>query len=970
MAESKCIELLSQLNDSDTTKAIQLLLKICSNILNHPTHYKYQDLNSLKVSNRFQQPNIFIDILIATGFQKSDNHRLKFNSNRIKSLEILNERIATFSELINAGYTAEEAKFAIIETVSQNKDSNTVSKALIFAQPMKYQAHIDALMKAGCSQREAVMMIKQNIDPNNQTCFDKMDLDDAVEYLHNVGFPLSQSMEAFRVKGYNNAQAFEYLFENYDNIEYKEKEQKPKAPKSVESLMNMGFSKTQAISALEDTDGNVSAAVDRLLNDSPNRGCKVQTCQYAAALVQALNAYDVSYGSDTDVLSLINSFNHSILHHNSEDDFEYIYKQLKKCLISECTVIKRHYRNRNVGNEEKHADTDAAHIFQIEDTAHISQIVDKIHCFYCHSYDIGYRLTMAEIQDLQSNDVKESKENNINSSHQKLKSLKQLLNSKKIFNKQTNKFYQLQPPHDEQVHKNYSFGQLYFYWSYYKNSHEIMATNPGYAKGAWYLEPKYANFKDELLNNNIARLVNEQFLNEYRKARLYHSSRTGKSLTADTESNLEYLAFNTRVCDIDMGTQITPKHLSAVMIYCGYTNIQYEFSKTYRKADPNESDFSLKQRHSEFYHLGRYITEAVVIFSKKASQHNIRTFYHGIGAEMVFDSMRFEMYQPFSTTISKEVAINFTNYEGMIIELNCGDSLNCFDCAWLSEFSNEKEMLFICGKLAFQFVNITHVKTSMEYELYVKGITIIDSVTSGLAFQNDTIQQKFVNNQEEINRKMVSRIRSAVESNTVDFTNVYLSIFRDLVGHKHIPPKLKYITIRLIKHQLGKSDSTYPKIENIPQYVDQLLHNICIKNKLCAIRWKQLIYEGTNYQHGGHQTYLFLQSLLCRMEYPMINLQLFSLLFPNLSMIYLEDMPTISKRSLEYVLNCISTNTLQYIKVITWCLAKQQFNPTLTELIATYKHQFNAIRFVIDQCKDDTYGIFIQHKSVKNAGDL
>eukprot|EP01084_Bolivina_argentea_P150799 263311_1 len=108
------------------------------------------------------------------------------------------------------------------------------------------------------------------------------------------------------------------------------------------------------------------------------------------------------------------------------------------------------------------------------------------------------------------------------------------------------------------------------------------------------------------------------------------------------------------------------------MVYCNFTELQYQFSKTY---GDKESDSS----HAEFFNLGKNLKIAVHKFGTEIREGNIKTFYHGVGKLLLFDEITSDVtnavniYTPLSTTSSFPVAMNFTNKENGMIVYFSGD---------------------------------------------------------------------------------------------------------------------------------------------------------------------------------------------------------------------------------------------------------------------------------------------------------
>eukprot|EP01084_Bolivina_argentea_P252770 424388_1 len=151
--------------------------------------------------------------------------------------------------------------------------------------------------------------------------------------------------------------------------------------------------------------------------------------------------------------------------------------------------------------------------------------------------------------------------------------------------------------------------------------------------------------------------------------------------------------------------RIKKRHLICIMIYTNFDDLQYEYTKTYRKLNENESDNDIKKRHLEFVHLGKLLREAVETNGICVENGKTKTFFHGINRELLFTSTLAQFCGPISTSSEYEVAIKFTNNNGILLELNDGTLLSnqsksmYFDCEWISDFGYEKEKFFIGGKV-------------------------------------------------------------------------------------------------------------------------------------------------------------------------------------------------------------------------------------------------------------------------------
>eukprot|EP01084_Bolivina_argentea_P255420 429586_1 len=289
------------------------------------------------------------------------------------------------------------------------------------------------------------------------------------------------------------------------------------------------------------------------------------------------NAFQLNHGLRDDYknVDLVNDF-HKLLHRSNE--FENIYQMLihqsnnnSPCVISECICMKRNQRNRTK-NE-----------IVLSELCDIvtQQLLDRVHCYFFHSFDIGYRLT--------KNDyviVNQLCETNQNAEYyQKLyKFIEGKRNSYKDIEyfhrlKSVNKKYnQISDENDEKKcvennNKKYSFGYKFIYLDRNKDRQ----LDDFKANDTVPVVPKFDSLKQELISNNIAIITVEQFNCEYDKANIHFNSTNRKQNYSD----------------------IKPEYLLSLMIYCNYTELQYKFSETYRTDNGNQ--------HGNFFYLGKYL---------------------------------------------------------------------------------------------------------------------------------------------------------------------------------------------------------------------------------------------------------------------------------------------------------------------------------------------------------------------------
>eukprot|EP01083_Nonionella_stella_P193956 715750_1 len=388
-------------------------------------------------------------------------------------------------------------------------------------------------------------------------------------------------------------------------------------------------------------------------------------------------------------------------HHSADDQFEHIHDRLGTCCtIYECDIFKRNHNRETTATGH-----DACY----------QQILDKIHCFYAHTFDIGYRLTEKERSLLSTDDT---------TSH--LSQYTELLSDKRQAFQNYNE--NTEGVKNRTVHKYmqnmYSFGTLFNYG--YDGEHI-------WNNKAIKVHPKYASLKDELLNNDIATISARRFENEYQKA----------SVHSDTYYRKTYYP------------EMEIEHILSLMIYTNFDRLQREFTKTYRTEKGNQ--------HDRYYYLGKHIKISVHEFGTTLAKSDIKIFYHGIGEQLVFPkyigevSSGISVYSPLSTSSSLSVAANFTNgNNGLIVCFGggwnaehalhhpwwCALSANKYlSVSWLSDYGNESECLFIQSQFELHINNIVDARSGSDFKCILFALRIIEVITSRLTMKANVTQK-------------------------------------------------------------------------------------------------------------------------------------------------------------------------------------------------------------------------------------
>eukprot|EP01084_Bolivina_argentea_P092294 166067_1 len=653
----------------------------------------------------------------------------------------------------------------------------------------------------------------------------------------------------------------------------------------IKILLNMGFDANKARVALEMTDNHVNDAITHLVEAQnlmlceeeskqiSNTSCDIKQCDQLTKLLHLFTSKHTEV-DQAKMIQLLNLFHHLNFEHSSDEDFECIYHKFAVCDIKQCRLFERNHRSRERFKYDENKkklygkDLDDKQIMYL-------QIMDKIHCFFVHSFDIGRRLRRDEKDIIYASINKPETINESLGESVSLQLLTALLCPKhellyntvetKQDDAQCNKFCtnlgivpnmtEEKQNVAEQINDQYSVGIRFWYWemdylSRVPDKDDVY--NFGYKNKDWYVPKKFGKFKDELLNNDIVQINVKQFINEINKASLHVNSRHCKNMEPD------YPRFHDLTYGYIVDIPIQTEHLLAVMVYCNYDTLQRKFCETMRRTHFNEAVQSVIDRHKHFHNLGRLLREAIELHGTRTCNGDIHQFYHGISKQLMFDSLYPSVYGPLSTTSEFAVAVNFANTSGLILTFYSNDWLQYFDCSWISDFANERELLFIGGIKPILISNIKNAITAVDHIVATKAISIIDRMTYG----------RFYEDNEKVSEKLLR-----------------LGHWRTtLVNAQPFEPSTKTFVTHLIKHEIkvNNNDSKYSELKYLDPYIAKVLHNICINKKTITINFETMNADVASKYSNGYQGYLFLKLLLCEQNCEMIKFDIVTDLYPNI----------------------------------------------------------------------------------------
>eukprot|EP01084_Bolivina_argentea_P014135 26431_1 len=320
---------------------------------------------------------------------------------------------------------------------------------------------------------------------------------------------------------------------------------------------------------------------------------------------------------------LMDDYGHLLYEHTNDIDSIHDYLILHTnnnsvCNIDQCNAFRRNHRCRS----SNHCLT----VYQCENINDILklQTLESIHSHYFHIFNGGYRIRDDTIRKIERSILNDNNNWSSQNISRFWKSVSDEMSQHKHFMHSNNNKYMSHNP--GLTVATYSFGYRYYYWNYYKHNQSTadfitkngfhdqwnLYANDGYMLMDWYIPCKYNDFRDELINNSVCTISKFVFESELMKAQIKIQTQRAKNMKCCSEHENHY--------EVAQNQVVTLQHLLAMMIYCNMDLLQRKFTETYRKTTSNETDESLKQRHSNYAIFGKLLRELVECFGTEGNK--------------------------------------------------------------------------------------------------------------------------------------------------------------------------------------------------------------------------------------------------------------------------------------------------------------------------------------------------------------
>ena len=255
----------------------------------------------------------------------------------------------------------------------------------------------------------------------------------------------------------------------------------------------------------------------------------------------------------------------------------------------------------------------------------------------------------------------------------------------------------------EEFCSGFSFGVYLEYWRSNKNNS---------------VRPIYSNLKEELTMNRHATITQEEYEQLHREC---------QQLREEQQFSAKNIGIMNTVCGIVPGSKITVEHMICVKVYTDFTFQQNIFKKHCRRLHKDEAIESVMRRNSEIAHWCRLLRECIMFWGETMRESDV--VYCGLNARLIFRSLHQRFECPLSTTMIRDVALQFAGGDdGIILTLKRSNPKTRFlNVALFTSFKNEDERLFSGSTLKIIDISIG----SRSLKRYIKALRMLEQIANG-----------------------------------------------------------------------------------------------------------------------------------------------------------------------------------------------------------------------------------------------
>eukprot|EP01083_Nonionella_stella_P173475 598520_1 len=274
---------------------------------------------------------------------------------------------------------------------------------------------------------------------------------------------------------------------------------------------------------------------------------------------------------------------------------------------------------------------------------------------------------------------------------------------------------------------SFNIGLTFYYWPEYEKMDAFDAnTNSsnlndhgGYEVRDLFVKRRHVSFKEEIMAYAFVSMAKYEVI--MTKVKEYLKTNSVKQIKAYNESGEWNLNIVLKY-GIPHGSVLFSRHLLALFLYTDCTDLCTHFSATFRANKQYEALSAIKARNSKYWWMAKSLREMVELYGDRKEWDDDEDewigfkgpFYCGLSAVMPFPEFEVRLCGPTSTSYQIETAINFAGKEGVVVQLDNMEYshgyLSGFPCAWLSDFKEEDEVLFMGGHYRIKIESVRILK--------------------------------------------------------------------------------------------------------------------------------------------------------------------------------------------------------------------------------------------------------------------
>ena len=395
------------------------------------------------------------------------------------------------------------------------------------------------------------------------------------------------------------------------------------------------------------------------------------------------------------------------------------------------------------------------------------------------------------------------------------------------------------------ISSTFSLGFRFYYWKYYEHLDELPAEeqkidgydnkhdHAGHKVKDLFVKNKYDSFKEEIAS------YKDMNIEKYEKTRVkvqnYMKTESIKKMKAgETDGWGVLFHYGTK-----LDKPLEFHHILSLTLYTDYTKLSTAFTCSFRKLSSFETIKSVKARNACYYWMSRYLRELVELFGQCSFGDTAEEdkpldvlrgyFFTGMNMKLSLPSFAMRLNSPTSTSKQIEVALKFAGSEGVVITFdNPPDDfrycwLRGWDCAWISSFKEEDEVLFFGGFHMIRVHNLRLIKTRQNLKKFMKALFEFDKMFNGSSCADDVSKDTLFIIENLIAKKLKKESKASFPPFVIDcfdaFTQNKMEIVFDMIELKRGDKRMN----DLVFHPLEKRNSREPKNET--KRSDDDLHN-------------------------------------------------------------------------------------------------------------------------------------------------